>query len=255
MSPDDTAPTLGTMSDAATMPGRPRVTVDVWSDVVCPWCYIGKRRFERALAELDGEIDVDVRYRPYQLDPRASPGATQPVFDAYAKKFGGPEQARMIIERVTQTAAADGIELRMDRALRANTLLAHRLLWWAEQPDTPVEQADLKERLLQAYFVDGSDVGDPDVLADLAAELGADHGEVLRYLESDDGLEAVRGFLAQAAEQGISAVPTFVLNGQWAIPGAQDPETFVNVLRRLGEKLAAERAAADRTCTEDVCDV
>ena len=142
-----------------TTSGRPRVTVDVWSDVVCPWCYIGKRRFERAVAELDGEIDVDVRYRPYQLDPTASPGKSQPVFEAYAKKFGGPQQAQIIIDRVTETAAADGIEFRMDRALRANTLLAHRLLWWAEQPGSPVAQADLKERLLQAYFVDGRDVG------------------------------------------------------------------------------------------------
>lgn len=243
------------MSDAVTIPGRPRVTVDIWSDVVCPWCYIGKRRFERALAELDGEIDVDVRYRPYQLDPTASPGASRPVFEAYAKKFGGPEQARMIIDRVTETAAADGIEFRMDRALRANTLLAHRLLWWAEQPGSPVAQAELKERLLQAYFVDGCDVGDPDVLADLAAEIGADRDDVLRYLGSDDGLQQVRSSLAEAAERGISAVPTFVVNDQWAIPGAQDPETFVNVLRRLGEKIAAETAAADRTCTEDVCDV
>jgi predicted DsbA family dithiol-disulfide isomerase len=262
MTPDDTARTLGTMTGAVTTDttsGRPRVTVDVWSDVVCPWCYIGKRRFERAVAELDGEIDVDVRYRPYQLDPTASPGKSQPVFEAYAKKFGGPQQAQMIIDRVTETAAADGIEFRMDRALRANTLLAHRLLWWAEQPGSPVAQADLKERLLQAYFVDGRDVGDPDTLADLAAGMGVERDEVLGFLESDAGLAPVRSYLEQAAGHGISAVPTFVVNGQWAIPGAQDPETFVNVLRRLGEKLAAEAVATagadDRTCTDDACDI
>ena len=220
----------------------PRVTVEIWSDVVCPWCYIGKRRFERALAELDGELDVDVRYRPYQLDPTASPGTSQPVFGAYAEKFGGPEQAQMIIDRVTETAAADGIEFRMDRALRANTLLAHRLLWWAEQPDSPATQAAVKERLLRAYFIDGDDIGDPDTLADLAAELGSDRDDVLRFLESDAGLAEVRGYLDEAGELGISAVPTFVLNGQWAIPGAQDPDTFVNVLRRLGQKLAADVA-------------
>lgn len=233
------------------------MTVDIWSDVVCPWCYIGKRRFERAVAELDGEIDVDVRYRPYQLDPTASPGTSQPVFEAYARKFGGPEQARMIIDRVTRTAAADGIEFRMDLALRANTLLAHRLLWWAEQPDPPFGQAELKERLLQAYFVDGCDIGDPGALAELAAELGAESSTVLEFLESDDGVDGVRTDLEQAADLGITAVPTFVLNGQWAIPGAQDPDTFVNVLRRLGEKITAEAVAAeaDRTCTDDVCDV
>jgi predicted DsbA family dithiol-disulfide isomerase len=255
MTPDDTAPTLGTMTAAATSSVRPRVTVDIWSDVVCPWCYIGKRRFERAIGELDGEIDVDVRFRPYQLDPTASPGTSQPVFEAYAKKFGGPEQARMIIERVTRTAAEDGLAYRMDRALRANTLLAHRLLWWAEQPGSPVAQADLKERLLQAYFVDGCDIGDPDTLAGLVAELGVDRDDVLRFLESDAGRAEVHAFLGEARELGIGAVPTFVVNGQWAIPGAQDPETFVNVLRRLGEKLATEAPAADRTCIDDVCDV
>lgn len=231
----------------------PRVTVEIWSDVVCPWCYIGKRRFERALAELDGELDIDVRYRPYQLDPTASPGQSQPVFEAYAKKFGGPEQARMIIDRVTETAAADGIEFRMDRALRANTLLAHRLLWWAEQPDSPVTQAVLKERLLQAYFIDGDDIGDPDTLADLVAEIGASRDDVLRFLETDAGAAEVRRYLGQAGELGISAVPTYVLNGQWAIPGAQDSETFVNVLRRLGQKLAAE-TATDPTATDPTAD-
>lgn len=241
-----------TAATSTAEPARPRVTVDVWSDVVCPWCYIGKRRFERALAELDGELDVEVRFRPYQLDPTASPGKSQPVFDAYARKFGGPEQARAIIDRVTRTAAADGIEFRMDRALRANTLLAHRLLWWAEQPGSPVAQSDLKERLLQAYFVDGSDVGDPDTLADLVGELGADRDDVLVFLESDAGLAAVRADLASAADQGITAVPTFVVDGRWAIPGAQDPETFVNVLRRLGGQIVTDAA---RTCDDDTCDV
>lgn len=237
----------------------PRVSVEIWSDVVCPWCYIGKRRFERAVAELAGEIEVDVRYRPYQLDPTASPGTSRPVVEAYEKKFGGPEQARMIIDRVTRTAAEDGLTFRMDRALRANTLLAHRVLWWAEQPDGPADQAEVKERLLQAYFVDGADVGDPDTLADLVGELGADRDDVLAFLESDRGHDEVRADLALAGELGISAVPTFVLNGQWAIPGAQDPDTFVNVLRRLRAKLATEAAdtgvGADRTCDDDVCDV
>src|SRR5690606_22759301 len=114
MAPDDRARTLGTMSAASTS-DRPRVTVEIWSDVVCPWCYIGKRRFERALDEVASELDIDVRYRPYQLDPTASPGRSQPVFEAYAKKFGGPEQARRIIDRVTETAAADGLERSEER--------------------------------------------------------------------------------------------------------------------------------------------
>jgi len=232
----------------------PVIQVEIWSDVVCPWCYIGKRRFERAVTELAGEIDLDVVYRPYQLDPTASPGKSQPVFEAYARKFGGPEQAAAIIDRVTTTAADEGLGFRMDRALRANTLLAHRLLWLAEQQDSPVPQADLKERLLQAYFVDGLDIGDPQVLADCAAEIGFERQGVIEFLESDRGRREVAAFLEQAADNGISAVPTFVINGQWAIPGAQDTETFVNVLRRLNEKAVADAAADAQACTDDVCD-
>jgi len=241
---------------------RPTLRVEIWSDVICPWCYIGKRRFERAADELAGELDLDVRYRPYQLDPTASPGKSGPVIDAYARKFGGPQQARMVIDRVTQAAAGEGIAFRMDRALRANTLLAHRLLWWAEQPDAPIDQAALKERLLRAYFIDGLDIGLPETLADCAAELGADRDQVLAFLDGDDGRAEVVAYLEDAGDHGIAAVPTYVVNGQWAIPGAQDTDTFVNVLRRLADKLRAEQAAApvpDITpadnCEGDACDV
>lgn len=230
------------MSDTAT-PEVLTLRVDIWSDVICPWCYIGKRRFERAAEELADEIDLDVVFRPYQLDPTASPGKSGPVFDAYAGKFGGPAQARVILDGVTEAAAGEGIELRMDRALRANTLLAHRLLWWADQPETPVRQIELKERLLQAYFVDGLDIGLPETLADCAAELGADRDDILGLLATDAGRHEVARSLDQAADQGISAVPTFVINGQWAVPGAQDTDTFVNVFRRLADKLRAEHAA------------
>jgi predicted DsbA family dithiol-disulfide isomerase len=240
----------------------PAIQVEIWSDVVCPWCYIGKRRFEAAVAQLEGEVEFDVVYRPYQLDPTASPGTSQPVFEAYAKKFGGPEQAEAIIGRVTEAAAGDGLEFRMDRALRANTLLAHRLIWLAEQPGSPVSQDAMKERLLRAYFVDGLDIGDPDTLAECAAEVGFDREDVIAFLESDRGRGEVASYLRQAADHGISAVPTFVVNGQWAIPGAQDTDTFVNVFRRLNDKLAAEATTEATeatetapTCADDVCEV
>jgi len=236
----------------------PAIQVEIWSDVVCPWCYIGKRRFDRAVEELDGEIKLEIVYRPYQLDPTASPGKSQPVFEAYSRKFGGPEQATAIISRVTDAAAGDDLAFRMDRALRANTLLAHRLLWLAEDPDSPVPQQVLKERLLQAYFVDGLNIGDPDVLADCAAEVGFDRSATIEFLESDGGRQEVAAYLDQAADNGISAVPTFVINGQWAIPGAQDTETFVKLLRRLNENVIAEAAeltAQAEACADDACDV
>jgi predicted DsbA family dithiol-disulfide isomerase len=228
------------------------VRVEIWSDVVCPWCYIGKRRFERALATIGDEIDVRAVYRPFQLDPTASPGKAMPVAEAYARKFGGPERAQQIIDHVTSVAAGDGIEFRLDRARRANTLLAHRVLWWAEQPESGIDQASVKERLLRAYFVDGLDIGDPDVLADCAAEIGADRGDVVTFLAGDGGIGEVNELLAQAHAQGITAVPTYVIDGQWAIPGAQDPDVFVQVLRRMDERA---RATAGGTRSGDVDDV
>lgn len=216
--------------------------VEIWSDVVCPWCYIGKRRFESALAALareDSDLEIDVVYRPFQLDPKAAPGSTMPVIDAYARKFGGYERAQAMIDRVTGIAADEGLEFHLERAQRANTLLAHRLLWWAEQPGTPLVQAALKESLLIAYFTQGLDIGDPDVLADRALALGDDRDSVLRFLESDEGTDEVQAMFREAAAEGITAVPTYVINGSWAIPGAQDPATFVTVLRKLATKEAS----------------
>ncbi len=227
---------------------RPTVTVEVWSDVVCPWCYIGKRKFASGLAQVEAElaeaqvdVDFEVSYHPYQLDPMAAPGDAGPVIEAYAKKFGGPEKAAAIIANVSERAAEVGLEFRMDRALRANTLLAHRLIWLAAQPDSPVAQDAMKERLLKAYFHDGLHIGDPDVLADCAAELGFDRDEVYEFLASGRGTDEVRSELDVAATNGITAVPTYVINGRWAIPGAQDPETFAQVLRKMAHQAVAEQ--------------
>ncbi len=219
---------------------RPTVTVDVYSDLVCPWCYIGKRRFEAALDRVGDrlEADVEITYKPYQLDPTAAPGVSTPVFEAYSRKFGGAQRATEIIDHVTTTAAADGLEFHMDKALRANTLLAHRLLWLAAQPGSPVAQEPLKERLLKAYFTDGLAIGDPDVLAECAAEVGFDRADVDEFLSSDRGTAEVQTELAEARESGITAVPTYVFNDRWAVPGAQDPETFVRVLEKMAEKAA-----------------
>ena len=219
------------------------ISIDIFSDVVCPWCYIGKRRFETGLGQIDDDlgVDFDVTYHAYQLDPTAAPGVATPVREAYAKKFGGAERADEILTHVTTTAAEDGITFHMDRALRANTLLAHRLIWLAGQPDSPVAQAAMKERLMQAYFTDGEHVGSPEVLAACAAELGFDRNEVEDFLSSDRGVTEVRAEIDDAQTNGITAVPTYVFNGEWAVPGAQDADTFEKVLR----KMAATALAAD----------
>lgn len=215
------------------MSGLPVVSVTVWSDVVCPWCYIGKRRFETALARLAGEVEVEITYRPYQLDPGADPDRSGPVLEAYAKKFGGPERARQIVDHVSATASEEGLDFRMDDARRANTRRAHRLLWLAEATG---HQAALKERLLHAYFTDGLDIGDVDTLATCAGEVGMPAERVAAFLRSDDGEAEVEAYLQVAAAAEITAVPTYVIDGRWAVPGAQDPDTFVSVLRRVVER-------------------
>ncbi|MEQ1873521.1 MAG: DsbA family oxidoreductase [Ilumatobacteraceae bacterium] len=209
---------------------RPSLTVEIWSDVICPWCYIGKRRWEAAAATLRDEVDLHVVFRPYQLDPTAAPDTSNPVIKAYAKKFGGEERAAQIIEHVTSVAAESGLEFRMDRALRANTLRAHRLLWLAEATG---HQYALKERLMKAYFCDGLNVGDIETLADCAQDVGMARDGVRDFLLSDDGTQEVQALLQVAAEADITAVPTFVFDGRWMVPGAQDPETFVSVVRRV----------------------
>jgi predicted DsbA family dithiol-disulfide isomerase len=215
----------------------PRVDVDIWSDVICPWCYIGKRRFEIAVAGLADEIDVGITFRPFQLDPTASPGKAVPVLEAYAKKFGGLERGQQIIDHVTAIAAEAGINFRMDRALRANTMLAHRLLWLTKSMGA---QVAMKERLLRAYFIDGLDVGDPEVLAECARDVGLERDRTLAFLDSRDGLDELSVELREAAELEITAVPTFVFDGRWMVPGAQEPETFVQVLRRVVARRTAD---------------
>ena len=230
----------------STAPARPIVKIDIFSDVVCPWCYIGKRRFERgmALATADGDlgVDFDITFKPYQLDPTAAPGVSGPVFDAYAKKFGGPDKAEQIIGHVTRTAADDGLEFRMDLALRANTLLAHRLIWWAEHAED-ISQDAMKERMLQAYFIEGKHVGDVDTLVACAVDVGADPDTVRAFLESTDGVDEVAAELEHARQNGITAVPTYVFDDQWTVPGAQDPETFARVFTKMAEN-ALEAADA-----------
>ena len=200
---------------------------------MCPWCFIGKRRFERAVEQLAAEVDVQIAYRPYQLDPTAPVGAPVPVAEAYAAKFGGPERAAQIMQHVTGIAADEGIEFRMDRALRANTMAAHRLLWLSEATG---HQQRLKERLLNAYFCDGADIGDHDVLAACAAEVGLDADKVRAFLDSNDGSAEVAQLLQVARESDITAVPTYVVDGRWAVPGAQDTDTFVSVIRRIAQQ-------------------
>ena len=213
--------------------------IEIFSDVICPWCFIGKRRFETAISRLKDrgvDVQVDYSFRPYQLDPTAPTDSPTPAKDAYAKKFGGPERATEILAHVTSVAAQDNITFNMDIAVRANTFLAHRLLSYALKQHGAVVQIPLKERIMDAYFTDGKNIGDIDVLADCAESVGIDRLEAHTFLSGDEFVDEVRSEIAEAAEYGVTAVPTFVINGQWSVPGAQDVEMFERIIERILEK-------------------
>ena len=213
--------------------------VEIFSDVVCPWCYIGKARFDRAVANLKAKglaIDVEVVYSPYQLDPTAPIGVATPVLEAYSKKFGGPEKAQAILDHVTAIAAQEGITFNMDIALRANTLPSHRLLAHALAKYGPEVQAALKQNIMIAYFTDGKDISSNKVLVGCAVSAGMDGDEANIVLTENLFAQEVASQISDATSNGITAVPTYVINDQWSVPGAQDTEMFERVLVRLAEK-------------------
>lgn len=210
--------------------------IEIFSDVICPWCFIGKKRFETAISRLrDRGINIEVEYsfKPFQLDPTAPTDGVTPVIEGYAKKFGGQERATEILQHVTTVAAAENIQFNMDIALRANTFDAHRLLAYALVDYGFAAHVELKERLMDAYFTNGLNIADIEVLAGCASSVGIDRDASLRFLRSDELAAQVRTEIASAPDLGVTAVPTFVINGQWSVPGAQDVEMFERILERM----------------------
>ncbi|MEV4560429.1 DsbA family oxidoreductase [Kitasatospora sp. NPDC049285] len=227
--------------------------VEIYSDIACPWCYVGKRRFEQALARFEGKDGVEVVFRPYQLVPDA-PEQARPHREWLAERYG-PQSVAMD-DRITELGRTLGIDYDFDAALEVNTLTAHRLLHLAETEYGATVQAELKERLLKAHFTDGLNVGDPAVLADLAAEVGVDRDRAAAYLAGGEGVAEVRARLDEARQLGISAVPTFVFEGQWAVQGGQEAETFLQVLRQVEAETAkkiTQLAPAGEACADDSC--
>ena len=211
--------------------------LEIFSDVVCPWCYIGKGRFDRAVTNLATagiNLILEVNYRPFQLDPTAPIGAPSPVRDAYAKKFGSQERADEILKHVTTVAATEGINFQMDIAVRANTSRAHRLIALAQT--TELDHTKLKESLMIAYFCEGRDISNIDTLIDIGAAFGLDHAQVSEMLNSEQSSQQLDADLSRANELGVTAVPTYVFNEQWSVPGAQDTETFERVLKKLHQQ-------------------
>jgi predicted DsbA family dithiol-disulfide isomerase len=211
------------------------IKVDIWSDIACPWCYIGKRKFEEGVRRFGG--DVEVEYHSFELSPDTPVDFSGSEVDFLSGHKGIPrEQAAAMIDRVSSIAASVGLDYDYDALQHTNTVLAHQLLHYAKAHG---RQLEMKERLLSAYFLEGRHVGRIEDLADLAAEVGFDRDDVVRALTAGEHLPAVKADQAQAAAFGINGVPFFVLGGKYGISGAQDAEVFANALGQVAEEQAA----------------
>ena len=212
--------------------------VEIWSDVVCPWCYIGKRRFEHALAEFDGRDDVEVEWRSFQLNPDQPRGAVDDHSEYLARKMGAsPEQIREMNARLTSLAAAEGLDYHFETYKVVNTIDAHRILHLAKAHGMGNEA---HERLLRAQLVEGQLLEDPTTLARLAGEIGLDEAEAAEVLATGGYSESVALDFEEARELGINAVPFFVLDRKYGIPGAQPSEVFLAALRQVRDEATVE---------------
>lgn len=205
------------------------MTVEVYSDVVCPWCYIGERRLRQAVAALPDGRGVTVRFMPFQLDP-ATPDAAVPVRQ-YLKRRFGPGMAQRL-EHVTAVARQEGVSLDWDRARIANTATAHRLLTWVQQEYGDAVQNAVVEQLFELYFTRGGDIGDVADLADAAGRGGVDAARAAAHLTSGDGRAELDAAFAEARRRGIRAVPTFVVDGRIVGEGAQPVADLVDLLEQ-----------------------
>ncbi|GAB3202431.1 protein disulfide isomerase FrnE [Geodermatophilus arenarius] len=206
------------------------VRIEVWSDVVCPWCYIGKRRLETALERFPHRDQVEVVWRSFQLDPTIPEGETHATLPALAAKYGRPvEEMRAVMRHVEETAAGEGLEYHLADGVSGNTLLAHELLHLAAERGL---QGAVKERLLHAHFEEGRSVFDVDALAALAVEVGLDEAEVRAALADHRFRPAVLADAATAQALGATGVPFFVVDRKYGAAGAQPAELLLQVLER-----------------------
>ncbi|MEP3439827.1 MAG: DsbA family oxidoreductase [Hoeflea sp.] len=225
----------------------PTLTIDVVSDVMCPWCYIGKKRLEAALDDIGSEMEVEVRWRPYQLDPtlpKEGKDRTQYLED----KFGGPEGAIKAYASVRAAGAEENIPFAFEKIpVSPNTLDAHRLIRWASSLGLAA-QHQMVDVLFKAYFEDGKNIGDNAVLIEAARQVGLETEVVERLLSGDADLDTVTGEIEQARQMGVTGVPCFIIDMQYAVVGAQPAEALADAMR----KVAAEKArqATDETASD-----
>jgi predicted DsbA family dithiol-disulfide isomerase len=236
------------------------MNIEIWSDVVCPWCYIGKRRFERAVASFGHPDEVEVTYRSFELDPSAPAERTGTHAEHIARKYGmTTAQAEQAGQQMTERAAADGLDFRFDLMHGGSTFDAHRLLHLAKDHGL---QPEMKERLMHATFTEGLPIADKPTLVKLATEAGLPAAEAQAVVDGDAYTDAVRADEQQAASYGITGVPFFVADGKYAVSGAQSPEVLLQLLQRAHDdasQLTPVAVTADgnseASCDGDSCAV
>ncbi|MBN9005268.1 MAG: DsbA family oxidoreductase [Rhizobiales bacterium] len=215
--------------------------IDIVSDVVCPWCYIGKRRIENALA-LVPDVPVEVHWRPFFLNPwvpREGIGRDEYL----TAKFGSVDAYKGIAQRVVAAAGEEGLTYHPELVKRQpNTIDCHRLIHWAEQSPAGDKSAAMKQRLMELYFRDGGDLTDRDVLVQAAADVGLDADDVRRRLATDEDVERISAQAQEAADKGISGVPTYVFAQKYAVSGAQPPEQLARAIRQVSAEVNAQAA-------------
>jgi Predicted dithiol-disulfide isomerase involved in polyketide biosynthesis len=216
--------------------------VEIWSDIACPWCYVGKRRFEAALEQFEHASDVEVVWRSFELDPNAPRLREGSQHEHLAEKYGMPvERARAMNARMTSEGEKEGIDFDFDRVKMGNTFDAHRLVHLAAETG----RADaMKERLMRAYFTEGESVADPDTLVRLGAEVGLDPARVREAVTTDAHAADVRADEERARAFGISGVPFFAIDERYGVSGAQTPDVLLDALRRAYEERDATPAPA-----------
>ena len=237
--------------------------VEIWSDVVCPWCYIGKRRFEAALGRFAHADQVEVEWRSFELDPHATSvraaGEGPDHADVLASKYAmSRAQAEAAIGNVTAAAAGEGLDFHLDVSLRSNTFDAHRVIHLAAARGI---QDAVKERLMRAYFTEGEPVGERDALLRIATDAGLDAAEVEQVLDTDEHADAVRADEAEARALGISGVPFFVVDRLYGVSGAQPADQLLAVLERAWSErspftlVGSGQAGTDEACGPDGCPI
>ena len=221
---------------AATVPGGPAViAIDIVSDTICPWCYVGKRRIERALAGFEAD-EVRIRWHPFQLNPGMPPEGMDRA-EYVAAKFGGTEAARAVYDRIREAGAEEGIAFAFERMPRTpNTFASHRVVHYAAGEGL---QNEAVEALFQAVFVDGRDIGDYETLVDIGAECGIDPVALAEYLAGAEEARDLRAEEERSRRKGVTGVPCFIIGGRYAVTGAQDPAVLRSVLDKVAEESMA----------------